>query len=178
MRRSLALLLSLSAAACAAPPSPGQNAQGFGRPLNIIRSDGAISGIVRVAEAPGGVTFGFVATGLPPGIHGVHVHETGRCDPPGFLTAGEHWNPKGRQHGFDNPKGPHLGDLGNITVGPDGRVAQLRVLQGASLTGVGGVPAMLDSDGAALVIHLRPDDNRTDPSGNSGPRLACAVITR
>ena len=106
------------------------------------------------------------AEGLEPGVHGIHLHAAGRCDGPDFKSAGPHWNPAGRQHGHDNPQGAHLGDLPNLTAGADGKAM-------ASFTVAGD---MDDADGTSLVIHAKPDDNKTDPSGNSGDRIACAVL--
>lgn len=114
------------------------------------------------------------ATGLAPGIYATHVHSVGRCDAPGFETAGAHWNPTSRQHGRDNPRGQHLGDLPNLLVGTDGRGSFEFTIAGASLS-VGGRRA-LDADGAAVVIHARPDDYRSEPTGNSGARIACGVL--
>jgi Cu-Zn family superoxide dismutase len=113
---------------------------------------------------------------LPHGIHGVHVHSVGRCDPPGFESAGPHWNPSGRLHGLASPRGPHAGDLPNVTVAANGVLGETVTLSGASLVGTGGAGALLDADGASLVLHATADDNVTDPSGNSGARIACAVI--
>ncbi len=120
---------------------------------------------------------GFVITGtlqhLSPGTHGIHIHTTGACAG-NFASAGGHWNPAGRQHGFDNPMGPHLGDLENVIAGSDS-TAEVAVNNrgGGVLHGVGG---LLDSDGAAIVVHAGPDDYRTDPAGNSGARIACGVL--
>jgi len=114
------------------------------------------------------------ATGLPPGPHGAHLHAVGRCDPPDFSSAGPHWNPTNRQHGTDNPAGPHMGDMPNLTAAQDGSGTIDFTVRGATMQG--GQQALLDADGAALVIHADADDYRTDPSGNSGGRIACAVI--
>ena len=114
------------------------------------------------------------ARGLAPGGYGAHVHAVGRCDPPGFESAGGHWNPTGRQHGSQNPQGPHLGDLPNLLVGANGEGSFEFGIAGGRLNGRD--EAMLDEDGAALVIHAYPDDYRTDPSGNSGARIACGVF--
>ena len=113
------------------------------------------------------------ASGLAQGAYGAHVHAVGRCDAPGFTTAGPHWNPTGQQHGKDNPQGMHRGDLPNLLVGTDGRGSFEYTIPGAALSGGN---AMLDGDGAAIVLHQSADDYRTDPSGNSGNRIACGVL--
>jgi Cu-Zn family superoxide dismutase len=114
------------------------------------------------------------AAGLRPGTYGAHVHMTGRCDPPDFASAGPHWNPTGQQHGKNNPRGMHKGDLPNLFVGTDGRGSFETTVPRTSLTG--GATPLLDSDGASVVVHAAPDDYRTDPSGNSGARIACGVL--
>lgn len=113
-------------------------------------------------------------SGLPAGIKGVHIHTTGKCEAPAFASAGGHLNPAGHQHGKDNPAGSHLGDLPNITVGSDGTGELIQELTTDAAT----LRAQLfDADGAAIVVHAGPDDYRTDPSGNSGARIACAVLS-
>lgn len=129
-------------------------------------------GTVTLTDARDGIAVSGQITGLPPGEHGFHVHAAGRCDPPGFDSAGPHWNPTGKQHGAQNPAGPHAGDLGNLNVSADG------VVNVAGTTRGGTLRALLDADGAALVVHEKADDYRTDPSGNSGARIACGVIRR
>jgi Cu-Zn family superoxide dismutase len=115
------------------------------------------------------------ATAMTPGSYGVHIHTTGRCDAPAFTTAGPHWNPTGAMHGKDNPKGMHKGDLPNLMVGADGRGSFEYTIPHAILSGM--LPTKLvDADGAAIVIHAKADDHRTDPSGNSGDRIACGVL--
>lgn len=131
---------------------------------------GADAGRATAREVAGGVRFTADATGLPPGTHGLHVHTTGRCDPPGFETAGGHWNPTVAKHGANNPQGPHQGDLPNIVIGADGRGTAALVIPGATLAGV------MDADGAAMMVHAAADDLQTDPSGNSGTRIACGVF--
>ena len=114
------------------------------------------------------------AVGMRPGAYGAHLHTTGRCDGPDFASAGPHWNPTGQQHGKNNPRGMHKGDLPNLAVGTDGRGSLEFTIPGASISG--GATPLLDADGAALVIHTAADDYRTDPSGNSGGRMACGVL--
>lgn len=166
--RTLIFLAPLLATACMTAGEPQGPA-----PVPLINALGARIGTVRALPTPAGLDFRIDASGLPPGVHGIHVHAVGRCDPPDFSSAGGHWNPARRQHGFENPAGHHAGDLMNVTVAPNGVLHTNVTLA----NGPAGAPAALnDADGAALVIHAAPDDYRTDPSGNSGARIACAVI--
>lgn len=115
------------------------------------------------------------AVGMSPGAYGAHLHAVGRCDPPAFASAGPHWNPTSAMHGKDNPKGMHKGDLPNLMVGTDGRGSFEYTIPNAGLSGM--LPnRLIDGDGASVVIHAKPDDYRTDPSGNSGDRIACGVL--
>ena len=148
-----------------------------GAPMPLVNASGQSIGTVRAWQTAGGVSFRVEASGLSHGIHGVHVHAIGRCDPPDFASAGSHWNPGARQHGFNNPAGPHVGDLHNVEVASNGVLGATITVPGASLTGPGQAGVLLDADGAALVIHAAADDYVTDPSGNSGARIACAIIT-
>lgn len=131
---------------------------------------GAGAGRATATEVAGGVRFTLDVRGLPPGTHGAHVHTTGACDAPGFTTAGGHWNPTAAKHGGMNPQGPHEGDLPNLMVGTDGRGTLGVTIPGATMAG------LLDADGAAMMVHAAPDDLMTDPSGNSGARIACGVF--
>jgi Cu-Zn family superoxide dismutase len=162
--RKLTLLLPLLVVGCAAIEPQG------GAPMPLVNASAQSIGTVRAWQTAGGVSFRISATGLPHGLHGLHVHAVGRCDPPDFTSAGAHWNPAGKQHGMNNPAGPHAGDLPNVEVAANGVLNATVTLAGASMA------TLLDADGAALVIHASPDDYKTDPSGNSGARIACAVI--
>jgi Cu-Zn family superoxide dismutase len=148
-----------------------------GAPMALVNSAGQSIGSVRAWQTAGGVTFRIDASGLPHGIHGIHVHSVGRCDGPDFISAGPHWNPAARKHGFSNPAGHHAGDLPNVEVAANGVLSATVTLPGASLTGPGAAGNLIDDDGASIVIHAAADDYMTDPSGNSGARIACAVIT-
>jgi len=167
--RELVFLLPIAAAACV-PVEPAG-----GPPMPLVNASGQTIGSVRAWQTSGGVAFRISASGLPHGLHGIHVHSVGRCDPPDFTSAGSHWNPAGKKHGMNNPAGPHAGDLPNVEVAANGVLGTTVTLPGASLTATG-PGALLDADGAALVIHASADDYVTDPSGNSGTRIACAVI--
>ncbi len=169
MRKHLAIGLAAAALAVGGCETTGEPEGG--PTFALVGPAGQSLGSVRMWQTPGGVTFRIGAAGLPHGIHGVHVHAVGRCDPPGFASAGAHWNPAARKHGFNNPAGPHAGDLPNVSVAANGVLQEAVALPGASFA------SLLDADGAALVIHQRADDYSTDPSGNSGDRIACAVIS-
>ena len=129
----------------------------------------------RVEQAGDSLRVRIEAAGMSSGTYGVHIHAVGRCEAPGFDSAGPHWNPTGQAHGKDNPKGMHKGDLPNLMVGADGRGSFEYTIPHAILSGM--LPTKLvDADGAAVVIHAKADDYRTDPSGNSGARIACGVL--
>lgn len=135
-------------------------------------SAGRELGTLSLIEARHGIVVLGKLTGLPPGEHGLHIHAIGRCAPT-FDAAGGHWNPLDKQHGLDNPAGPHLGDLLNLSVAEDGTVTVNSTTQGGSFKGE---HPLLDGDGSAVMIHAGPDDHRTDPSGDSGGRIACGVV--
>lgn len=149
----------------------GAPVAGATRATAMLRTaDGADAGMASASEVAGGVRFTIDAKAMPTGTHGAHVHMTGRCDAPDFTTAGAHWNPTNMKHGSMNPQGPHEGDLPNLIIGTDGRGTLGITIPGATLAG------LLDADGSALVVHAAADDLMTDPSGNSGGRIACGVF--
>jgi len=141
----------------------------------LLDGTGAERGHVVLTEHGDGMNLKLTVHGLPAGQHGVHLHMVGSCNAPDFVSAGGHLNPHAKMHGSLNPQGSHLGDLPNLQVGSGGSgslTARLAVGK-AELW-----QSLFDGDGTALVVHATADDYRTDPSGNSGGRIACGVITR
>ncbi len=131
-------------------------------------------GTAEFVEGSGEVSINVNITGgVEPGEHGIHIHETGAITP-SFEAAGDHFNPTDNNHGFESPNGPHAGDLGNIFVEAEGTASYSTFNDLVTLSG--GPNSLLDGDGSALVIHAMPDDYVTDPSGNSGDRVAAGVI--
>ena len=174
IRRYLTVPLLLTQLTGCSVPHPGV----LGPTGELVRYDRAQIGNVSVIDEAAGSRIHIEASGLPPGVHAIHLHSVGRCDGIGFAAAGPHWNPTHRQHGHDNPAGHHAGDLGNIRVGPNGELnTDLIATDVRLLASPGGRGLVIsDKDGASLIIHALPDDERTDPSGNSGDRIACGVV--
>ena len=138
--------------------------------------DGKDVGRATIIETGEGVRIAVTGYRLPPGAHGLHIHAAGRCEPPQFASAGGHFNPAGKQHGTQNPAGPHAGDLPNLEVAASGEGG---IDATTRLVTLGpGPTSLLGPAGASLVVHAAADDYKTDPSGNSGDRIACGVITK
>ena len=137
-------------------------------------TDGRPVGTVTLSEDANGVTIKVDASAIAAGTHGVHLHQKGLCEGPKFESAGAHWNPESKQHGRDNPMGAHLGDLANFDIGQAGAATTSFTVAGVTMSGA--TNALADADGTSLVVHAKADDYRTDPSGNSGDRVACAVL--
>lgn len=136
---------------------------------------GKTVGEALLEQREGEVQITVTFTELPPGTRAFHIHEVGKCDPP-FESAGGHFNPTGKQHGKDNPAGPHAGDMPNLEMPQGGRLKVQVVVKDISLDN--GRGSLLDADGASLVVHEGADDYKSDPAGNAGKRLACGVIRR
>ncbi|MEX0782536.1 MAG: superoxide dismutase family protein [Dehalococcoidia bacterium] len=141
----------------------------------LVDTTGTAIGTVQLHQDASGVVLVRVdGAGLPAGAHGMHVHAVGRCEGPAFASAGGHFNPSGHKHGLSNPEGPHEGDLTQIGESFTGTGTVMVTTNRISLTA--GPNFVGDADGSALIIHAAADDQVTDPTGNSGGRIACAVI--
>jgi len=150
-------------------PSPAGRA-------TLRNASGATIGVLLLTPSTGGIRITGGLAALPAGSHGIHLHQVGKCDAPDFATAGAHLNPTGLHHGLENPIGPHAGDLPNITASSSGTATVDLSTPRVSLDG--SAAGVFDADGTAIVVHAAPDDQKTDPSGNSGARIACGVIER
>ncbi|WP_168119586.1 superoxide dismutase family protein [Paenibacillus sp. HB172176] len=141
----------------------------------IKNGKGEQIGTARFTQRSEKVYIALEAEKLPPGKHGIHIHNVGLCEAPDFKSAEGHFNPGHKEHGFNNPKGFHDGDLPNIEVGADGKVKTEMVTSAVTLEQAK-KNSLLKEGGTSLIIHAGPDDYVTDPSGNSGDRIACGVI--
>ena len=175
MIRATSPLAVLLAAACAAASRSEPAAVAPTRTGSLVDSTGKSIGSASLLPSSRGPLLVVKLAGVAPGTHGFHIHEAGRCDPPGFESAGPHLNPARRQHGIRNPAGPHAGDLPNVRASAAGAIDTTLVLDRALLGSdalAAGAPAR------ALVLHARADDLLTDPGGNSGARIACGVLSQ
>jgi Cu-Zn family superoxide dismutase len=140
----------------------------------LTYANGLPAGTATLLNDARGLRIAVSATGMTPGAHGFHLHTTGKCEAPGFTSAGGHLNPDNRRHGTMAAGGAHLGDLPNLQIGSNGVGSTTEAVPG----GGGALGAIFDGDGTAVVIHASPDDYRTDPTGNAGDRVACGVLSR
>jgi Cu-Zn family superoxide dismutase len=171
MRASLAIvfaavLVSIPFHASAAP----------GATATLRDAQGKSIGMATLTPAEGGVKVGVTVSGIAPGLHGFHVHAVGKCEGPDFKSAGGHFNPGSKEHGLENPKGSHAGDMPNLSVGADGTGKGEYVARGASLEA--GAGSLFPEGGTAVVLHAAADDMKSDPAGNAGARIACGVVER
>lgn len=153
------------------PDSKGGSAEAA-----LLNGKGEEIGHATLFQLPEAVRIRIVISRLPPGIHAMHIHTVGECHGPGFTSAGAHFNPFGKRHGAQNKNGPHAGDLPNFEVREDG-TAEVEVM--ALLVTLGpGIHSLFPSGTTCLVIHEKPDDELTDPTGNAGARIACGIIVK
>ena len=144
--------------------------------VKLANGQGKSVGTATLTQAANGVSIKLNVRGLPPGDHAIHVHQTAKCEGPDFKSAGGHFNPDNKHHGLQNPDGPHAGDIPNFVADAKGASKATVVAPNVSLTD--GPHSVFTGGGTALVVHAKGDDGKTDPSGNSGDRIACGVITK
>ncbi len=175
-RRLLVVGAAVAAVLLLAVAASGKDEPAVEKALAVLKdAAGKDVGTASFFTTPSGTLIDLNLTAVPPGVHSVHIHAVGICEPPDFKSAGPHFNPDQTKHGMMSPEGPHAGDLPNIHVPADGKL-EVEILD--PLVTIGQEAALLDDDGSAIVIHAGPDDYKTDPAGTSGGRIACGVITR
>jgi superoxide dismutase, Cu-Zn family len=174
LRWMAGLMISLCFLSCA----DHQDAATPAAQVALVNTSGANVGVAQLTQdSQGIVTLRVTVSGLPSGTHGIHFHEVGLADPaasPAFSTAGEHYNPASRKHGISNPQGTHAGDLANIEVDATGKGLLVTTTDRVSLSA--GPTTLFDNNGTSLIIHANGDDQVSDPSGNSGGRIAGGVV--
>jgi Cu-Zn family superoxide dismutase len=170
-------IMAAAIVACAIAWLGARAAGQAGTVITLKDAKGEVVGKAGLSATPGGgLQISLDIQKLPPGEHAIHVHAVAKCEGPDFATAGGHFNPAGKKHGLQNPEGPHAGDMNNFTVDKDGKAT--RVIDDPRLT-LGSEPtSVFTGGGTALVIHAAADDMHTDPSGNSGARIACGIIVK
>lgn len=133
-------------------------------------------GTAKFTQTKEGVQIHAELSMLTPGMHAMHLHTVGECHGPDFKSAGAHFNPFGKKHGLKNPDGPHAGDLPNFEVKTDGKATV--DVTATLVTLEEGKNSLFQPGGTCIVVHEKADDEKSDPAGNAGPRVACGVIKK
>jgi Cu-Zn family superoxide dismutase len=170
---ALAAVTAVTAVLAVDPPYGGTAVVSVTSTL-VDPAGNAIGAVQLHQDAAGVVLVRVDAASIPAGAHGMHIHQSGKCEGPAFASAGGHFNPTNRKHGLDSPEGAHGGDLAQLPATFDGSGMHQATTDRISLTA--GPSNINDADGSSLIIHAGPDDQLTDPTGNSGGRIACAVL--
>jgi Cu-Zn family superoxide dismutase len=176
MRRLVPLALVLVACHGKSSPSPAPQGPVSSASVTLRTADGREVGRGSLQQTNAGVLLTADLTGMPAGTHGIHFHAVGQCTAPDFASAGGHFNPTAKAHGFRNAAGHHAGDMTNVNI-PESGALRVELLAPDVRLGSGD-GTLLDADGSAIVVHALADDYQTDPSGASGTRIACGVVQR
>jgi len=172
------ILLALAALSSLCLSAQFSNAASNSAQAKILNAQGTQIGTAKLTSAGQGVKVSVKVSQLTPGEHGIHIHTVGKCEAPGFTTAGGHFNPTNSHHGIHNAQAPHphAGDLPNLVIAKNGTGNATFTIEGATLGE--GANSLFHEGGTAIVIHAKADDLMSDPSGNSGDRIACGVIEK